>query len=87
MSTYDLVITDLGRRWSSDASQRAGRDLLMHPAIRNGGPPVLVYAGKNAVRQRDELLAMGAFGISANREQLFEQVFQALGRPSTAEAE
>ena len=67
MSTYDLVITDLGRRWSSDASQDAGRHLLMHPAIRNGGPPVVVYAGKKAVKQRDELLEMGAFGVSVSR--------------------
>ena len=83
MATYDLVITDLGRRLSSDASQQAGRDLLMHDAIKDGGPPVVVYAGRNALKQRDELLEMGAFGVSANREQLFEQVFQALGRPPT----
>ena len=84
MSSYDLVITDLGRRWSSDASQQAGRDLLRHPAIKNGGPPVVVYAGRNAVKHRDELVQLGAFGVSASREELFEQVFQALGRPPTA---
>ena len=84
MSSYDLVITDLGRRWSSDASQQAGRDLLRHPAIKNGGPPVVVYAGRNAVKHRDELVQLGAFGVSASREELFEQVFQALGRPPMA---
>lgn len=32
-STYDLVITDLGRRWSSDGSLEAGHRLLEEPVI------------------------------------------------------
>ena len=80
MSSYDLVITDLGRR--NDGSQDAGRDLLRHPVITDGGPPVVVYAGRNAVARRDELMALGAFGVSANRENLYELVYQALGRPA-----
>jgi CheY-like chemotaxis protein len=65
-STYDLVITDLGRRWSSDRSQVAGRELLSHSVIADGGPPVVVYAGREAIRQDGELLALGAFGVSQN---------------------
>jgi hypothetical protein len=85
-STYDLVITDLGRRWSSDRSHVAGRTLLEHPVIANGGPPIIVYAGREATRQETELLALGAFGVSQNREHLLELVRLALGRraPSTA---
>lgn len=80
LTTYDLVITDLGRRWSSDASGSAGRDLLSHPVIARGGPPVIVYAGPSAVKHRGELEQLGAFGVSDDREHLFELVFQALGR-------
>lgn len=80
LTTYDLVITDLGRRWSSDASGSAGRDLLSHPVIARGGPPVIVYAGRSAVKHRGELEQLGAFGVSDDREHLFELVFQALGR-------
>jgi CheY-like chemotaxis protein len=81
-STYDLVITDLGRRWSSDDSSVAGRALLEHPVIATGGPPVVVYAGRNAVKQEAELVALGAFGVSQHREHLLELVYQALGRPA-----
>jgi CheY-like chemotaxis protein len=79
-STYDLVITDLGRRWSSDRSQVAGRELLSHSVIADGGPPVVVYAGREAIRQEGELLALGAFGVSQNREHMLTLVRQALGR-------
>jgi CheY-like chemotaxis protein len=79
-STYDLVITDLGRRRSSDRSHVAGRALLEHPVITHGGPPIIVYAGREATRQETELLALGAFGVSQDREHLLELVRLALGR-------
>jgi CheY-like chemotaxis protein len=83
-STYDLVITDLGRRWSSDRSQVAGRELLSHPVIADGGPPVVVYAGRGAIRQEPEPLALGAFGVSQNREHMLTLVREALGRHTAA---
>jgi CheY-like chemotaxis protein len=79
-STYDLVITDLGRRWSSDRSQDAGRALLTHAVITGGGPPIVVYAGRAAVKQEKELLTLGAFGVSQNRDHLLALVRAALGR-------
>ena len=79
-STYDLVITDLGRRWSSDRSADAGRTLLCHPVIRDGGPPVVVYAGSGAVAQERRLRELGAFGVSQSRAHLMRLVHQALGR-------
>jgi CheY-like chemotaxis protein len=80
-STYDLVVSDLGRRSSSDRSQTAGRALLASPEIANGGPPVVIYAGRDAVRQEAELVALGAFGVSRDRSHLLVLVRQALGRP------
>jgi CheY-like chemotaxis protein len=86
MSSYDLVITDLGRRRSSDRSQSAGRDLLASPEISNGGPPVVIYGGPEAIRQAAELYALGAFGVSRNREHLLELVRDALGRSAPERA-
>jgi CheY-like chemotaxis protein len=81
-STYDLVITDLGRRWSSDQSARAGHELLDDPIIKDGGPPVIVYAGSEAVRAEAELLALGAHGATADFARLLDMVREVLGRPS-----
>jgi CheY-like chemotaxis protein len=77
---YDLVITDLGRRGSSDRSNAAGATFLQHPAVRLGGPPVIVYAGRWAVARRAQLLRFGAAEVMANREQLVETVLRTLGR-------
>ena len=77
---YDLVITDLGRRGSSDRSEGAGRTLLRHPVITNAGPPVVVYAGLGALRQEAELEAAGAYGVAVDPVRLCELVRQALGR-------
>ena len=80
LSSYDLVITDLGRRASSDRSGDAGRELLTSPVIADGGPPVVVYAGWSAARREAELTGLGAFGVSRDRGHLLELVRQALGR-------
>ena len=78
--TYDLVITDLGREHSSDRSATAGAAFLDQPIVRNGGPPVIVYAGAWAVAQRDALVLRGALEVMADREQLFATVLGVLGR-------
>jgi CheY-like chemotaxis protein len=82
--SYDLVITDLGREHSSDASATAGAAFLDQPIVRHGGPPVIVYAGTWAVAQRDELVARGALEVMANREQLYATVLGVLGRSPPA---
>ena len=83
---YDLVITDLGRRKSSDRSVDAGATFLEHPVLANGGPPVVVYAGRWAVARRDELKQRGALDVMANREHLITTVLATLGR-ATEESE
>jgi CheY-like chemotaxis protein len=87
LSTYDLVISDLGRRWSSDRSETAGVHLLRDPVVADGGPPLIVYAGHQAVKQRAELLRDGAFGATDNPTELVKLVRQALGRQSAADRE
>jgi CheY-like chemotaxis protein len=77
---YDLVITDLGRRKSSDRSGEAGETFLEHPVLAKGGPPVIVYAGTWAARRRDELKQRGALDVMANREHLVATVLVTLGR-------
>ena len=78
--SYDLVITDLGREHSSDQSVTAGYEFLKNPVVKDAGPPVIVYAGTWAVKQRDELVGLGASEVMANREQLITTVLQMLGR-------
>jgi len=78
--SYDLVITDLGRRRSSDRSEIAGETLIEHPMLRQSGPPVIVYAGIWAVQKKDDLIRCGASDVMANREQLIETVLRLLGR-------
>ena len=78
--TYDLVITDLGRRDSSDRSATAGAAFLDQPVVREGGPPVIIYAGRSAVAHRDELVKRGALDVMANREHLLATVLKVLGR-------
>jgi hypothetical protein len=48
--------------------------------IRDGGPPVIVYAGAWAVAQRADLVQRGAVDVMANREQLIATVLEVLGR-------
>lgn len=79
VQSYDLAITDLGRRGSSDHSATAGADFLGQ-AVMRGGPPVLVYAGGWAVAQRDELVRRGALEVMRSREQLYASVLGLLGR-------
>jgi CheY-like chemotaxis protein len=78
--SYDLVITDLGREGSSDRSATAGATFLDQPIVRNGGPPVVVYAGQWAVLQRDDLRRRGALHVTASRRQLLKTVLDVLGR-------
>ena len=81
--SYDLVITDLGRQGSSDRSGTAGAAFLEHPVVR-GGPPVIVYAGRYAVTQRDDLIGRGALDVMSSREQLLKTVLTVLGRDQDA---
>ena len=77
--TYDLVLTDLGREASSDRSATAGARFLEDPRVRSG-PPVIVYAGRQAVKQRDELIQRGALDVISDRGQLLSAVLNVLGR-------
>jgi CheY-like chemotaxis protein len=79
-ATYDLVITDLGRAGSSDLSSVAGAELLAHPVIASGGPPVIVYGGPGVDRWAERLTSAGAFGVTASRARLLQLARQALGR-------
>jgi CheY-like chemotaxis protein len=78
--SYDLVITDLGREGSSDRSPIAGAALLQDPALRQGAPPVIVYGGIGAVKQKALLMRQGAIGVTNVPRELVELVLRTLGR-------
>jgi CheY-like chemotaxis protein len=83
--SYDLVITDLGRKDSSDRSWSAGADFLDRPVVKDGGPPVIVYAGALAVSRRDELMQRGASEVTQNTTVLLRTVLDLLGRNTAAD--
>lgn len=86
-ASYDLVITDLGRKQSSDASSNAGRDFLAEPALREGGPPVVVYGGVGARIRARELRERGAAAVCADPMDLVAQVLRLLGREDAPDGE
>jgi CheY-like chemotaxis protein len=83
--SYDLVITDLGRVGSSDRSATAGEAFLELPVLRDGGPPIIVYADERAVAQRAQLLQRGALEVLNKRADLLAAVLQVLGRTASAD--
>lgn len=76
---YDLVITDLSRSDSSDRSQTAGASFLAQSVVAQG-PPVIVYAGYCAMKQRSKLIEQGASEVTSDRQQLVNSVLGLLGR-------
>lgn len=78
-AAYDLVITDLGRLTIDERSYSAGLNALQW-VIQAGGPPVIVYAGRNAIARRDEVLERGGFGSTNSPQELYALVDRALGR-------
>lgn len=83
---YDLVITDLGRSGSSDRSSQAGHQFLAEPALRNGGPPVVVYGNLAARIRAKALLAQGAAAVCTTPDGLIDTVLKLLGRDSAGGA-
>ena len=78
-AAYDLVITDLGRFSDDEKSYLAGLDALRH-LLQVGGPPVIVYAGHNAIEHRDDVMRLGGYGSTNLPHQLYALIDQALGR-------
>ncbi len=78
-AAYDLVFTDIARNALDELSYSAGLDALQW-IIQAGGPPVIVYAGRNAVAQRYEMTRLGEFGSMNLPGEPYALVDQALGR-------
>ena len=77
---YDLVITDLGRSGSSDRSSQAGHHFLAQPALRDGGPPVVVYGNLAARIRARALREQGAAAVCTTPDELIREVLALLGR-------
>jgi CheY-like chemotaxis protein len=78
-SSYDLVITDLSQYTVDERSSLAGFNALQS-VLTAAGPPVIVYAGNNAMRLRDEVVRRGGIGSTKYREELYALIEKALGR-------
>lgn len=76
-SRVDLIVTDRGRRHSSDMSETAGVTLI--EKLGRAGPPIIVYTSPGyARRYREEMLNMGAFGVTGDPAKLISLVLEAL---------
>lgn len=85
-ATYDLVITDLGRSGSSDRSSQAGHHFLAEPALRHGGPPVVVYGNLAARIRARALRAQGAAAVCTTPDELVRAALALLGRDAETAA-
>jgi len=83
VAAYDLIITDVARRDSSDRSSDAATPLLERPEVKALGPPVIVYSSY-AVQEKlgPALVQQGAFGVVSSPYALRELVLAALGKPA-----
>jgi hypothetical protein len=84
-ASYDAIITDYGRRGSSDRSRSAGEDLIR--ILGASGPPIVVSTTRGKARELGPALrARGAFGVTHLANDLIRIVLAALGHPSPGEA-
>ncbi len=82
----DLIVTDRGRKYSSDKSHTAGETLIEQ--LSGLGPPIIVYTSPlGAERHRESLLEKGAYGVTADPRKLFMLVLRALGQASADDSE
>jgi CheY-like chemotaxis protein len=78
---FAAVISDLGRKQSTDGSYMAGADLVAKFA--RIWPPIIIYTTTaNAKREKERLLGAGASGVTGSPIELEQLVLKALGDPS-----
>ena len=79
-SPYDLVITDLGRYTRYEKSAPLAGLEVIQSVVQSGGPPIIVYAGNNALKHRDEVIGLGGLGSTNEPQVLYSLIDRALGR-------
>jgi CheY-like chemotaxis protein len=81
---YDVIVSDMGRDSQVEHDWKAGLTLI--DAIRDIDidTPVIIYAGRNAVALRPEVLERGGRGSTANPFELYELVRGCVERKSIA---
>lgn len=72
--SFDLVISDLGRRENGVDNPFAGLDLVKALRARGSAVPILIFAGPRGLQNREDLLAAGATEVSASPVDVFKFV-------------
>lgn len=62
----DIIITDLGRKEEGFENPFAGSDLIKAIRSKNQTVPIMVFAGKRGLENRDRLLQEGADAVTAS---------------------
>jgi CheY-like chemotaxis protein len=71
---YDVIISDMGR----PPDQQAGLTLLDELRKLGVHAPVVIYASNKAVQLRPEIMKRGGYGATADPQELFELVTNAI---------
>lgn len=75
---FPLVITDLARKTAREDDPNAGITLLNEISRRGLGTPCIVYAGAQAIRERESILAAGAMSVTNSPTELLSTVLNVL---------
>lgn len=78
--SYDLIISDLGRKSSAEDDPNAGLTLLDRVRAERISLPYIIYAGSRAITERDRILAAGATDSINSPTELVDAIVNALGR-------
>lgn len=78
LPSYAAIISDLSRKSDAEDDPEAGFTLLSK--IRDAGirVPFIVYAGRNGLARREELIRAGVFGVTNQPRELFDLVVTAI---------
>ena len=81
--TYGLIISDMARREDGKNNQEAGIELIRAVRLRpdNRSTPIFIYAGRDALRRREELLAEGATLVTDRPSVLLSEAVRTVTAP------
>jgi CheY-like chemotaxis protein len=78
---YDLIISDMARQEDGTSHPEAGLELIR--AVRQSGnqTPIFIYAGRDAMRRREELETEGAALVTDKPSVVFSEAVRTITAP------
>jgi CheY-like chemotaxis protein len=82
----DAVISDMGREEPHGFNANAGIDLIRQLRDYGYAGPIFIYASRNTVERRAEIIAAGGTGVTASPTELFALLHAVAPFPATTDA-